>query len=67
MDIQVAVAACHAVVQFQEPQVALEYLKMLLGLIRPEQFLAFIHAVATSPDAEDQARALVTQCMGVPS
>jgi hypothetical protein len=67
MDIQVAVSACHAVVVFTEPAVALEYMKMVMGLIKPAQFLSFIHAVATDPDAESTARAMIAACFGTPS
>jgi hypothetical protein len=68
MDVQIAVSACHgAMIVFQEPEVGLEFIKMVLGLIQPEQFLSYINATATAPEAIEQAQEFVTRCMGVPS
>lgn len=67
MNVQVIVDACNSHITFQEPEIGLEFIKMVLNGIKPSQFLQFVQAVATRPDAMTQAAELVTRCMGVPS
>jgi len=66
-DISILYPPCHAVVNFDNVQLAAAFLSTLAHMMTPDVLLDMVHKLIPSPDAVETMKQTLNACMGQPA